>query len=148
MRFISGEHPLISCVTSRRCSRPSVFREGVRGDARLHGYIRWRLAFVGLLVPLISKTLFSASLHGITHSIHAVDSALIATGSASKERLLYGPWTAISPAEASKVGSAHSSITISYLGYSCARTALMKGGSPEDCSASLKRHNIYRRSLM
>ena len=77
MRFISGEHPLISCVTSRRCSRPSVFREGVRGDARLHGYIRWRLAFVGLLVPLISKTLFSASLHGITHSIHAVDSALM-----------------------------------------------------------------------
>ena len=42
-----------------------------------HGYVRRRLAFVGLLVPLTSKTLFSASVRGITLSIRAVDSALM-----------------------------------------------------------------------
>ena len=42
-----------------------------------HGYVRRRLAFFGLLVPLTSKTLFSASVRGITLSIRAVDSALM-----------------------------------------------------------------------
>ena len=42
-----------------------------------HGYVRRRLAFVGLRIPLISKTLFSASVHGITLSIRAVHSALM-----------------------------------------------------------------------
>ena len=42
-----------------------------------HGYVGQRLAFVGLLVPLTSKTLFSATIRGITLSIGAVDSALI-----------------------------------------------------------------------
>ena len=35
------------------------------------------LAFVGLLVPLTSKSLFSTSIRGITLSIGAVDSALM-----------------------------------------------------------------------
>ena len=51
-------------------------------------------------------------------------------GSASRERLLYGPWTAVSPVEASKVGSAHSSITITFLEYGGVGTALMKGAVP------------------
>ena len=42
-----------------------------------HGYVRRRLAFAGLLVPLTSKTLFSASVRGITLSIRTVDSALM-----------------------------------------------------------------------
>ena len=42
-----------------------------------HGYVQRRLAFVGLLVLLTSKTLFSASVRGITLSILAVDSALM-----------------------------------------------------------------------
>ena len=49
-----------------------------------------KLAFVGLLVPLTSKTLFSAFILGINPSIGAVDSALILRV-APKERLLYGP---------------------------------------------------------
>ena len=42
-----------------------------------HGYIRRRLAFVGLLVLLTVKTLFNISIHGIILSIDAVNSALI-----------------------------------------------------------------------
>ena len=41
-----------------------------------HGYVQQRLAFV-LFIPLTSKTLFSASVRGITLSIGAVDSALM-----------------------------------------------------------------------
>ena len=41
-----------------------------------HSYVRRRLAFV-LLIPLTSKTLFRASIRGITLSIGAVDSALM-----------------------------------------------------------------------
>ena len=48
-------------------------------------------------------------------------------GSASREHLLYRLWTAVSLVEASKVGSAHSSITISDLGV---RIVLMKGAVP------------------
>ena len=50
-----------------------------------HGNVRRRLAFIGLLVLLTSKT---ASIHDITLSIDAVDSALM--GSVNKERLLHG----------------------------------------------------------
>ena len=42
-----------------------------------HGSIRRRFAFVGLLILLTSKTLFSTSIRGITLSIGAVDSALM-----------------------------------------------------------------------
>ena len=42
-----------------------------------HGYVRRWLTFIGLLVLLTSKTLFSASIYGITLSIGAVDSALV-----------------------------------------------------------------------
>ena len=42
-----------------------------------HGYARQRLAFVGLLVPLTSKTLIITSNSGITLSVDAVDSALM-----------------------------------------------------------------------
>ena len=45
-----------------------------------HGYVRRRLAFIGLLVLLTLKTLFSASIRGITLSIGAVDSALMLWG--------------------------------------------------------------------
>ena len=73
------------------------------------------LTFVGLLVPLTSKTSFSASICGIT--IHWCSRQRAhSMGSASRERFLYGLWTAVSPTEASKVGSAHSSLTISCLG--------------------------------
>ena len=84
-----------------------------------HGYVRRWLAFVGLLVPLTLKTLFSTSVRGITLSIRAVDTALMLRVVPAMERLLYGPWIAVSPAEASKVGSVHSSITISCLEYGC-----------------------------
>ena len=40
-------------------------------------YVWRRLAFVGLLVPLTSKSLFSFSIHGITLSVDAVDSVLM-----------------------------------------------------------------------
>ena len=42
-----------------------------------HGYVRQRLAFVGLFVLLTSKTLVSTSTHGIILSIDAVDSILM-----------------------------------------------------------------------
>ena len=51
-------------------------RSGSRLYVR-HGYVRRRLASVGLLVSLTSKTLFNTSIHGIILSIDAVDSALM-----------------------------------------------------------------------
>ena len=105
-----------------------------------NGYVRRRLAFVGLLVLLTLKTLLSTSIRGITLSIDAVDSALM-LWVAPAECLLYRQWTAVSPAEVSKVDSAHSSITIFYLAYGCVRSALMKGPVPK--TAVLRWSDVY-----
>ena len=79
------------CLTNRVRLKTRLYRiqpsAGLRAERQVgqlfdckygfHGYVQRRLAFVGLLVPLTSKTLISASIRGITLSTDAVDSVLM-----------------------------------------------------------------------
>ena len=105
-----------------------------------HGYVRQRLAFVGLLILLTSKMLFSASIRG---TIDIVDSMFMLRV-ASTENIFSTdrgqpslPWKLQGRLRPQ-------SITISCLEYSCVWT-VNERGSTQDCSASLE---CCKRSLM